>query len=119
MNKLAAVSALLLGLMLILTRWSGAEFGGAWMGWAILLGGWLALLMGAETLRRGGATPWFLIPLALLALVRFLPLFFQTNQLWPYLAVIGAAMFAFGFGLLSWILDRYQPETDDSTAAGG
>jgi hypothetical protein len=51
-----------------------------------------------------------LLSFAGLALVgRFLPVYFQTAQMWPFLAVVVLGSATFGIGILGALLDAYQP----------
>lgn len=50
--------------------------------------------------------------LGLVAMARALPIYFQTTELWPYVAFILGGSLTLGLGVLGILLDRFQPPPD-------
>lgn len=110
MNRVAAVALMVFAVLLFVSSFYSPE---TWpfIVWAYRVVGVVALGEGVAMWVRNRAPRVVLVVFALLVLTRSLPSYFQTQELWPLLALIGASMCAFGFGLLAQILQRYQPDS--------
>ena len=110
MTRFAAMIGLLLGAVTAVGGVLGYVSAGSLASLIAGLGlGLAALVFAGLTLRGRGFALIGLSVVALLLLGRFLPVYFQTYQVWPHLVLIALASLTFGLGLLGYLLDRYTP----------